>query len=416
MLSFLTSLDAASFAAMFWFLIFFEGPRYLIANLTAGFARPEPLRIAAGPRKALSVSIVLPCHNGAEGIAKTVASLREQTWPKLQIVLVDDGSTDNTPRVAQELQRRGQIDVVISTGLRGGKSAALNLGSHYCTGEIIIAADVDTTFDRDAIEALLVPFIDPGVGAVGGNIGVRNSAGSILATMQAIEYAIGISLGRRVSVMLSILPVVSGAFAAFRREALASVGGWDAGPGEDADLTLKLRRAGWKLDFAPHAWALTDAPATMQGLIQQRLRWEGDLARLHLRKFLMLLSPLASRLSLRDIVSTFDILIFSIALPFAFVVYVLWLLAAYGPFAIPVLLAAGLIYALVGVLTFVVTLAISRNSSFLRLLPYTFGYGVYCAYVLNPIRVWAFVQELGFDRSYRSTFVPTKVLSQMWRF
>jgi len=416
MLSFLTSLNAADFTAMFWFLIFFEGPRFLIANVTAGFTIPEPFRMAGSPSGAPSVSVILPCHNGAAGIAKTVASLREQTWPNLQIVLVDDGSTDETPHLARKLLRNTQIDVAISTGLRGGKSAALNLGLGYCTGDIIIAADVDTTFDRDAIEALLVPFNDQNVGAVGGNIAVRNSASSVLATMQAIEYAIGISLGRRVSGMLSILPVVSGAFAAFRRDALASVGGWDAGPGEDADLTLKLRRAGWKLDFAPHAWALTDAPSTMQGLIQQRLRWEGDLARLHLRKFLMLLSPLASHLSLRDIVSTFDVLIFSIALPFAFVVYVLWLLAAYGTFAVQVLMAAGFVYALVGVFTFMMALAISRNSSLLRLLPYTFGYGVYCAYVLNPIRVWAFVQELGFDRSYRSTFVPTKVLSQMWRF
>lgn len=416
-LSFLTSIDGASLVGMFWYLIFLEAPRFVIANVTAGFVHTEVTKMRGWHLDPPPVSVILPCHNGADGIVKTVMSLREQTLRMLQIVVVDDGSTDDTFEAARRLHEKGQIDVLLSTRLRGGKSAALNLGLRYCTGMVIVSVDADTTFDRDAIEAIVAAFDDPRVGAVGGNVGVRNARGSVLATMQAVEYAIGVSLGRKVSMMLGIPPIVSGAFAALRREALESVGGWEPGAGEDADLTMKLRRAGWNLNFAAGAWALTDAPSTMQALVQQRLRWESDLVRLHLRKFRMLLWPWAPHFSLRDTINTLDVLVFSTGLSFAFIIYVLWIVGFYGSLALPILVATGIIYSLIGALTFLLGTALSSNPSVMRLLPFAFGYGIYCAYILHPIRVWACIDELAFDRSYhRSTFVPTKVLNRIWRF
>jgi hypothetical protein len=130
----------------------------------------------------------------------------------------------------------------------------------------------------------------------------------------------------------------------------------------------------------------------------------------------MLLWPWAPRFSLRDTISTIDVLVFSIGLSFAFIIYVLWVFINYGALAIPILIATGLVYSLIGTFTFLLAMALSDNSSGLRLLPYALGYGVYCAYVLHPIRVWACIDELVFDRSYRSTFVPTKVLNRIWRF
>jgi cellulose synthase/poly-beta-1,6-N-acetylglucosamine synthase-like glycosyltransferase len=401
---------------MFWFLIFLEAPRFLIANITVGFARTKARKIHFRHSEPPSVSIIVPCHNGAQGIVKTVSSLREQSLQPLQIVVVNDGSTDNTDEVAARLRAQGWIHILLSTGLRGGKSAALNLGLRYCTGDVVITVDADTTFDRDAIEAIVSAFENPITGAAGGNVGVRNARDSALAAMQAVEYTIAISLGRKVSIMLGLLPIVSGAFAAFRREALASVGGWEAGAGEDADLTMKLRRSGWNLNFASGAWALTDVPSTMQALVSQRLRWESDLIRLHLRKFQMLLWPWASGFSLRDTISTIDVLVFSTGLSFAFIIYVLWVFANYGVIAIPILVATGFVYCLIGTFTFLLATALSDNLAAMRLLPYAVGYGFYCAYVLHPIRVWACVDELVFDRSYRSTFVPTKVLKRLWRF
>jgi cellulose synthase/poly-beta-1,6-N-acetylglucosamine synthase-like glycosyltransferase len=106
------------------------------------------------------------------------------------------------------------------------------------------------------------------VGAVSGSLGVRNASASLITRHQAIEYAIGIALGRIVQDSLGILSIVSGAFGAFRRAALEQVGGQDVEVGEDADLTMKLRRAGWRIRFAPDAHALTDAPETVSALMR----------------------------------------------------------------------------------------------------------------------------------------------------
>src|SRR6266481_8084661 len=95
--------------------------------------------------------------------------------------------------IGRQLKEEGLIDVFVSTGLRGGKSAATNLGLTFCTGELVVVGDVDTSFDRYAIERVAEPFGDPLVGCVSGNIGVRNYRGSIIAKFQAIEYLITIS-------------------------------------------------------------------------------------------------------------------------------------------------------------------------------------------------------------------------------
>src|SRR5690606_32931411 len=130
-----------------------------------------------------------------------------------------DGSKDDMAAIGRQLRAEGIIDVFVSTGLRGGKSAAANLGDTYCTGDIIIIADIDTSFDRDALARIVEPFAAPEVGAVSGNIGVRNTDASMIAKFQAIQYLISISLGRRVTNLLEIVFIASGAFAAFRREA-----------------------------------------------------------------------------------------------------------------------------------------------------------------------------------------------------
>lgn len=413
----LASLDRTSLMAMFWYPIFLEVPRFLAAGAIAAAIRVN-MRSKARRRSAKHrpVSVLIPCHNGSDGLLRTITSLREQTLRPLQIVVVDDGSSDDTARVGRQLHAQGIIEVFLSTGLRGGKSAALNLGFGHCTGAVVVSADADTTFHRDAMEMLAAEFDDPRIGAVGGNVGVRNPHRSLLAAMQSVEYMIGISLGRQASALLGIPPVVSGAFAGFRREALASVGGWEAGAGEDADLSLKLQQAGWKLTFAARAWALTDVPATLRGLFRQRLRWESDLVRLHTRKFLTLLYPWRRNFSLSDTIGTIDALLFSVGLSCAFLVYLAWVVAHYGALAAPILLATAFVYSLVGTLNFMLAAATTDERAMLRSLPYALGYGFYCIGVLHPIRIWACVDELVFYGSYRSTFVPKRVLGRLWRF
>ena len=255
-LSFLRSLDATSAILLFWYTIVLEIPRYTIgAVVVCGISlwkRPTSFPIWTD----LTLSVILAGHNEEKPLRASIEALAEQTIlatrGPIEVIVVDDGSTDRMFEVAKDLQREGKIDSVLRLEHRGGKSAAINLGLSACTGDIVVISDVDTTFDRSAFAELLGYFADPRVGAVSGSLGVRNASASLLTRHQAIEYAIGIALGRIVQDSLGILSIVSGAFGAFRRAALEQVGGQDVEVGEDADLTMKLRRAGWRIRFAPH--------------------------------------------------------------------------------------------------------------------------------------------------------------------
>src|SRR5262249_48625831 len=226
-------------------------------------------------------------------------------------------------------------------------------------------------------------------------------------------YTIGISLGRRIGTLLGFVPVASGAFCAFRREALHAVGGWEAGPGEDAGVTMKLRQAGWRVHFVSRANALTDAPTTLPGLVSQRLRWESDLFRLHAKKIRAFLLPSSPMFSLRNALGMIDVLVFSFAMPAVFLSYVIWLTALYGERSLIVLFICALLYAAICSVNFMVGVALSATPGRARLLPYALGYGIYSLCVLQPIRLWAFIDELAFQRSLRPGFVPTKVVNHI---
>jgi biofilm PGA synthesis N-glycosyltransferase PgaC len=136
--------------------------------------------VATGPGSgiSLSLSVVLVGHNEQRPLRACVEALAEQTvladGGVMQVVVVDDGSTDRMMDVARALQREGKIDTLLRLEHRSGKSAGVNLGLSACRGDVVIIADVDTTFDRDAFAEMLAYFADPTVGAVSGNIGVRN--------------------------------------------------------------------------------------------------------------------------------------------------------------------------------------------------------------------------------------------------
>jgi hypothetical protein len=129
-----------------------------------------------------------------------------------------------------------------------------------------------------------------------------------------------------------------------------------------------------------------------------------------------LLAPWSRDFSFRETLSTLDVLVFSVAPSFAFCVYVLWLVDKFGAESLTVLLIVMMVYSLLGVATFALGITLAKAPGAWRLLPYAFAYGIYCVYVLHPVRLCAYVGELTFDRSYRSPFVPKKVLDQIGRF
>lgn len=220
-----------------------------------------------------AVSVVIPAYNEELGIAATVQSLFTSGYPDLDIVVVDDGSTDRTADVVAGL---GLPGVRLIRQANAGKPAALNAGIGLARHDVVVLADADTVFEPGAVQALVAPFATARrsrIGAVAGNTKVGNRRG-LLGRWQHIEYVIGFNLDRRMYDILQCMPTVPGAIGAFRREALQAVGGVSAATlAEDTDLTMAICRAGWRVIYVPEARAWTEAPATLRQLWRQRYRW-----------------------------------------------------------------------------------------------------------------------------------------------
>jgi biofilm PGA synthesis N-glycosyltransferase PgaC len=325
---------------------------------------------------------------------------------------VDDGSTDRTPSICAPLAKTGEI-LYLRNSLRGGKSSAANLGLKHCRGEYIITADADTTFDRDALWHILNKFSDPRIGAVSGNIRIRNVKHNLLTRLQAIQYLITISVGRIASAQLNILLIVSGAFGAFRREIVEQVGGWDVGPGEDADLTLKSKLCGSRISFAPRAVCLTDAPTTIKGFIKQQRRWNRSIVRYRMRKYTNLFNPLCAEFDLMALLGTLDILGYQVVLSYSFIIYLGWLALYHLPIMLFVLASSYLLYMMNTFVQLAIAWLLSeRKTQDARLFIYLPLYPFFSGYLLKFIRVYAYTEELFFRASYTDPQVPQKVLDQ----
>ncbi|HZT65210.1 MAG TPA: bifunctional polysaccharide deacetylase/glycosyltransferase family 2 protein [Acidimicrobiales bacterium] len=217
-----------------------------------------------------AVSVVVPAYNEEVGIAATVRSLAASHYPQFEIIVVDDGSTDAT---SEQVTSLGLPMVTVLRQANGGKAAALNTGVGHARHDVIVMVDGDTVFEPDTLACLVRPLADPTVGAVSGNTKVGNRR-RLLGRWQHIEYVQGFNLDRRLYDVLRCMPTVPGAIGAFRREALASVGGISTDTlAEDTDLTMALHRRGWRVVYEDSARAWTEAPASLRALWAQRYRW-----------------------------------------------------------------------------------------------------------------------------------------------
>ena len=216
------------------------------------------------------VSVIVPAYNEAANIAATVRSLVDSDYPRLEVIVVDDGSTDGTADIVRRLRLPG-VRVVRQDN--AGKPAALNTGIRHARGELLVLVDGDTVFEPDAVGLLVQPLRDGRVGAVSGNTKVANRRG-LLGQWQHLEYVVGFNLDRRLFDVARCMPTVPGAIGAFRRAALSDVGGVSEQTlAEDTDLTMAVIRAGWRVVYAPDAVAWTEAPGSLRQLWRQRYRW-----------------------------------------------------------------------------------------------------------------------------------------------
>ncbi len=229
---------------------------------------PERTRFDASFKP--SVSVVVPAYNEEAGIGEAVRSLATGDYPDVEVIVVDDGSTDRTWEIVRSLDLP---NVRLIAQANAGKPAALNRGLAAARGDIVVMVDGDTIFECDTLRYLVQPFADPAVGAVAGNTKVANRRG-FLGRWQHIEYVMGFNLDRRMYEQLRCMPTVPGAIGAFRRPVLEGLGGVGEDTlAEDTDLTMAVGRAGWNVAYEPRARAWTEVPASTKALWQQRYRW-----------------------------------------------------------------------------------------------------------------------------------------------
>ena len=238
--------------------------------LRSRFARDRPVAPEIDPAR--FVSVLIPAFNEAKVIVTSVNRVLASTDVVVEVIVIDDGSTDGTSAVV-EAAFGEEPRVRLLTLPNGGKAAALNQGLKLAGGEIIIALDADTQFERETVSRLARWFVDPEIGAVAGNAKVGNRV-NLTTKWQAVEYVTAQNLERRALTRFDAITVVPGAVGAWRRAALDAVGGYPVDTlAEDQDLTIAIQRAGWRIGYDTDAVAWTEAPETLRSLAKQRFRW-----------------------------------------------------------------------------------------------------------------------------------------------
>jgi cellulose synthase/poly-beta-1,6-N-acetylglucosamine synthase-like glycosyltransferase len=247
------------------------------------------------------VTIIIPAYNEEKTIQKAIASAIEVDYPRKQILVVDDGSRDNTFGIANVFARKystlsspltktgsvGQVYSIQSDAndnenfaelsvLRkenGGKASAINYALRFAKGEFIMIMDADSIIGREAIVETIKHFKDPSVAAVSGNIKVLNRV-NLITYCQALEYLIGINLFKRAFDVFGVVMVVPGALGVFRKSILSRSGEFDNNTlTEDFDTTVKVLKTGRAVQGSTYAISYTEAPASLAGLYKQRMRW-----------------------------------------------------------------------------------------------------------------------------------------------
>ena len=257
---------------LFLWAIYLTLGRSLFFGLLAVIQKAKARRAHFDPAFRPPVSVIIAAYNEEKVIVRTVESILRNGYDDLEIVVVDDGSKDATLDVLWQ-NFGGEPRVRILTQPNSGKSSALNNAIAHAQHDILIALDADTIFRVGTVGKLVRHFADAKVGAVSGNARVGNR-NKWITRFQSIEYIYGFNLDRRALDLLNAITVVPGAAGAWRKDLIVKLGGFgDDTLAEDTDLTLKIRRAGYKIRYEEEGVALTEAPEDTRGLAKQRFRW-----------------------------------------------------------------------------------------------------------------------------------------------
>ncbi len=219
-----------------------------------------------------TVSVIVPSYNEAKTVGATIRSLIELDYPKqkLSLILVDDGSHDETPAVLSEYAHLPYVTIVRKEN--GGKHTALNEGIRVSTSEFVACLDADSFVSKNALREILPHFDAENIGAVTSSMSISRPR-LILERIQQAEYLLGILL-RHVLSTINGLHVTPGPFTVYRRSVFDSIGLFrPAHNTEDMEIALRMQKHGWHIQNAPRARVYTKAPKTLRALLKQRVRW-----------------------------------------------------------------------------------------------------------------------------------------------
>lgn len=216
------------------------------------------------------VTVLIPAYNEEKTIRGTITSLLESEYPDFEIIVVNDGSTDNTEEAISEFIKDGQIRYIKKAN--GGKASALNRGIEAAEGEVIIFTDADSFFLPDTISKMVRWFGDPKIDAVCGNDAPLHPSTPIQKFL-TITTHIGTGFVRRALSLMRCLPIITGNLGAIRKEALKEIKGFKEIWGEDLEITFRLYKHRKRIIFDPDPKVLAECPGTIKGLWKQRIRW-----------------------------------------------------------------------------------------------------------------------------------------------
>lgn len=352
------------------------------------------------------VTVIIAARNEENNIKKTIENVLDQNYPKLDLIIIDDGSTDKTYHIVKPFAKRGDLKLFQRKNTDGSKAAALNWGIRLAKHNIIVTIDADTELDRNAIHELVKLFYKKEVVAIAGNIGVSNKK-NLLTKLQAYEYQLSLDLGRRWADLTRNIVVMPGSFSAYRKEALIKLGGFDRDTiTEDFDTALKFHKMkGGRVIFSPWGFAWTKAPETIKEWNKQRARWSrGELEAIMKHKNIMRPSFGIAGLFGAPMMIFVDLVLLLIRIFYIYFVFVIYPIIENYPveksimFFFKSLLFTFIIYCIIDFISIITALFITPHKKDLRYfiyLPFTiFIYRPYHAL----IRLRGFIEHFTRDR------------------
>jgi poly-beta-1,6 N-acetyl-D-glucosamine synthase len=348
------------------------------------------------------VSIIVPVYNEGKVVRESIMSLLRLDYSNYEIIIVNDGSTDDTADVARTLVgyqkgSYGDVKVSLINKPNGGKARALNAGISYSKAEIVLCMDGDSQLSEDSVRMAVRHFSDPEIGAVAGNVKVLNRK-KLFTDLQALEYIEGLNMARAAQSFFKLVNIIPGPIGLFRKKAIEDAGYYSSDTfAEDADLTLKILARNWKIYYEPRAISYTEAPEKLYQLLKQRYRWTRGILQAIRKHKVLLVNP---TINFGDSIILWQMFYEALIWPAMNIysnIFFIFVALVYGFSSLIFFWWAGL--ALLDMTSALYCIAVEKEE--FRLIPYALVYRMFFILTIDICKAMSTVEEfLGFEMTW----------------